>query len=77
MKMKILPEDMIKLLYHVLIGAALLLLSAVAENGETAMSATLVPRASDVPRMIEALLAGMTATVAFGAASAYLMRENT
>ena len=65
------------MLFHILLGAALLLLSAVAENGETEMSAALVPKLSDVPEMIAALLAGMAASSAFGAALAYIERENT
>ena len=44
---------------------SLLLLSAVAEHGETELSRALVPRIADVPRMIESLAAGMTAAARF------------
>ena len=65
-------ENVIKLAYHIIIFAALLLLSAVAEHGGTEMSSRLVPRMSEVPEMIEALVAAMTAAVAGGAASCYI-----
>jgi len=66
-----------KLVFTVLLGAALLLLSAVAERGQTEMSRTLVGNFSDVPRMIEALIAGLTAAVGGGAASSYVEFINT
>ena len=66
------PDNIIKLAYFTVIFAALLLLSAVAEHGQTEWSRTLVPRIHEVPEMAEALVAGMTAAVAGGAAAAYI-----
>jgi|GEM_PF-2188733 len=71
------PNEVIKLVYFLIFGAALLLLSAVAENGETEMSRVLVRRMSDVPQMIEALVAGFAFAVTGAAAAAYIERENT
>ena len=70
--MKIRIEEIVRLCFIILIGAALLMLSAVAENGETQMSRTLISNMEDVPKMIEALAAGMAITVGGGAAGVYL-----
>ncbi len=69
-------ENIIKLAYHAVLFASLLLLSAVAEHGETEMSKVLVPRMSDVPGMIEALVAAMTVSVAGGALSHYIVSKD-
>ncbi len=68
-------ERVIKLAFFIIIFASLLLLSAVAEHGETEMSRRLVPRMQDVPQMIEALVAAMTFAVAGGAASCYIEKR--
>ena len=68
---------LIKLCFTVLLGAALLILSAVVENGETAMSRALVKNMNEVPQMIEALLAGAVVTTAGGAASCALEKYFT
>ena len=65
-------KNIIKLAYFTVIFAALLLLSAVAEHGQTEWSRVLVPRMHEVPKMIEALAAGMAITVGGGAAGVYL-----
>lgn len=66
-----------RLVYITLIGAALLLLSAVSERGETEMSRILVTHFYEVPEMIEALLAGF-AMASFGAvAASYLLKNGT
>ena len=69
-------ENIVKRAYHIVIFAALMLLSAVSEHGETEMSKILVPRMHEVPRMIEALIAGMTFAVAGGTAAAYIEKKN-
>ena len=68
--------NIVKLAYFVVIFASLLLLSAVAERGETEMSRRLVPRMFEVPQMIEALIAGMTFAGAGGTAAAYIEKKN-
>ena len=62
----------IRLAFFIIIFDALLLLSAVAEHGETEMSARLVPHIYEVPEMIEALVAALTVSVAGGAAASYM-----
>ena len=58
------PAQIIGLFMLIVLGASLLLLSAVAEHGETEMSKTLVQSMNDVPEMIEALLASAAAVTA-------------
>ena len=69
------PEKTISLLMLVVLGAALLLLSAVAERGETEMSRTLVRKMSDVPEMIEAIIASAAAVTVGGAAASYIEKN--
>ncbi len=66
------PAEIIRLFMLTVLGASLLLLSAVAERGETEMSRTLVRKMSEVPEMIEALLASAAAVTAGGAAASYI-----
>ena len=66
------PAEIIRLFMLTVLGASLLLLSAVAEHGETEMSRTLVRKMSEVPEMIEALLASAAAVTAGGAAASYI-----
>lgn len=53
-----------KLLCYIVLAEALLLLSAVAEGGRTEWSRLLVPRMSDVPEMMEHVLAAAVITLA-------------
>lgn len=53
-----------KLLCYIVLAEALLLLSAVAEGGGTEWSRLLVPRMSDVPEMMEHVLAAAVITLA-------------
>ncbi len=53
----------IKLLYYILLGHLLLLISAVYEKGSTDFSKRLIPNTFQVPEMIEALLAAVTVLV--------------
>ena len=69
------PAQIIGLLMLIVLGASLLLLSAVAEYGETEMSKTLVQSMNDVPEMIEALLASAAAVTAGGAAASYIEKN--
>ena len=69
------PAQIIRLLMLTVLGAALLLLSAVAERGETEMSRALVRKMSEVPEMIEALLASAAAVTAGGAAASYIEKN--
>lgn len=69
------PAQIIGLLMLIVLGASLLLLSAVAEHGETEMSKTLVQSMNDVPEMIEALLASAAAVTAGGAAASYIEKN--
>ncbi|MBQ7670226.1 MAG: hypothetical protein IJS45_05850 [Clostridia bacterium] len=66
-----------RFIYILLIGAALLLLSAVSEHGETEMSRVLVGNFHDVPEMIEALIAGFALTALGAAAASYLLKNGT
>ncbi|MBR6918074.1 MAG: hypothetical protein IKN38_07815 [Clostridia bacterium] len=70
-------EELLRLVYHLLLGAALLLLSAVAEGGDTEMSRSLVHSMTQVPQMIEALVAGMTLAVGGGTLAAYIDHIDT
>ena len=70
-------ENIVKLAYYIVIFAALMLLSAVSEHGETEMSKILVPRMHEVPRMIEALIAAMSAAVGGGAAACYIENKSS
>ena len=76
-KMKLKPSEAICGLYPILVGAALLLLSAVAENGETETSRALVANRGDIPAMIASLLAGMAILTGGSAASFCLERYYT
>ena len=69
------PAQIIGLLMLIVLGASLLLLSAVAEHVETEMSKTLVQSMNDVPEMIEALLASAAAVTAGGAAASYIEKN--
>ena len=69
------PAQIIGLLMLIVLGASLLLLSAVAEHGETEMSKTLVQSMNDVPEMIEALLASAAAVTAGGAEASYIEKN--
>lgn len=69
------PAQIIGLFMLIVLGASLLLLSAVAEHGETEMSKTLVQSMNDVPEMIEALLASAAAVTAGGAAASYIEKN--
>lgn len=53
-----------KLICYIVLAEALLLLSAVAEGGTTEWSRLLVPKMSDVPEMMEHILAAAVITVA-------------
>lgn len=75
--MKIKATDYLRFLYFVLLGALLILLAAVNEQGETELSRTLIPRFSEVPEMIEAIIAGVTLTTAGGLGASYIEREKT
>lgn len=68
-------EDFFRLIYHILLGGALLLLSAVAEGGSTEFSRTLVPHTDDVPKMMESLVAGFVICAAGALGAAYQRRE--
>ncbi|MBE6562523.1 MAG: hypothetical protein E7660_02170 [Ruminococcaceae bacterium] len=64
-----------KLMYFFLLGHLLLLTSAVFENGSTDFSKKLVPRFSDVPEMLEALLASMAVLVLWAVVFCYIERN--
>lgn len=66
-------ERLLKLLYFVLFGDALLLLSAIAENGETELSRRLITGYWQVPEMLEALL--MCLLILVSGAFAYYLAE--
>ncbi len=70
------PTDFLRLLMLIVLGAALLLLSAVAEGGTTEMSRALVRRMADVPEMIEALIICVAAIAAGGAGAAYINKNS-
>lgn len=69
--------EIFKLIYHLLIGAALLLLAAVAEGSGGELYGALVGRASYVPEMIEALICGFTLAVGGALCASYLEHRNT
>lgn len=61
-----------KLMYFALLGHLLLLTSAVYEKGSTDFSNRLVPRLSDVPEMLEALLASMAVLILWAVVFCYI-----
>ena len=65
----------IRLVYIVILGASLLILSAVAENGETEMSRVLIANRQSVPEITQPLAAAYTAAVGGCAAFAAALRE--
>ncbi len=56
--------NLANLICYIVLAEALLILSAVAEGGTTEWSRLLVPRMSDVPEMMEHILAAAVITVA-------------
>ncbi len=67
--------DFIRLVYLVILGASLLILSAVIENGETEMSRVLVEHRESVPEMTKALASAYAAALGGCAAFAAALRE--
>ena len=67
----------VKIAFLILTGAALLLLSAVYEHGTTELSRALVKDYSDVPEMIEHLIAGALVAVAGAWAIDFAAGRNT
>ena len=70
--MKIKLYYLIKLSFFWIIGASLLLLSAVYENGGSELSCALIVRMSDVPEMTETLIASVAVTLMGACCAVYL-----
>ena len=52
-------DDVFRLLYHILLGCALLILSAVADREGSELSHFLAPRLHQIPEMTQSVAAGM------------------
>ncbi len=64
-----------KLMYFILLGHLLLLTSAVYENGGSEFSRRLVPRMSQVPKMLESLLASLAVLTVWAFVYFYIERQ--